>query len=416
MVTACAFSANDRLLVVGGTLVGSGIAGSRESLRIWDLVEGTPPTRLDITKEQAILSAVLFLPGSQDIVTGAALHRDKSIDGLVQFWDLKSRVEKHRIEFAGKPVGALAVSNDGRWLAIGVGGPPSRVVVVNLTDGKSRLELAGHGECITSLGFSPDSTVLVSSGGDGAVRAWDVATWRKLHELAPNHDLATVAVSPSAKQPVVAVARSKSKEVVLWNYQSGLQIGTLGGQIQPVMSLVFSPDARLLITAGDLSLQVAPGKPPELPITIDGCAQVLIWNVATGAVLSAIPGHRTEVRGLAFSQSGDHVVIGEAAGTLRLWEIAALGSTGPEKAPTGKQKRKETKGRVERLRGGLRELKVPSIKYGRRGGPRDGDNYEPARERWRFTSLPMIAAVPKGVKLVGGHGQSGLTSTSTRLR
>jgi WD40 repeat protein len=39
---------------------------------------------------------------------------------------------------------------------------------------RALLELRGHADCVTSVGFSPDGTHIVSGSRDSSIRIWDV--------------------------------------------------------------------------------------------------------------------------------------------------------------------------------------------------------------------------------------------------
>jgi WD40 repeat protein/tetratricopeptide (TPR) repeat protein len=82
------------------------------------------------------------------------------------------------------------------------------------------------------------------------------------------------------------------------------------GHTLDVMSLVFSPDGKLLATGGGQS----PGE------TADGTIE--IWNVESRREIRTIYAHSRGVQALAFSPDGRLLVSSGMDGKIRLWEVA----------------------------------------------------------------------------------------------
>ena len=83
---------------------------------------------------------------------------------------------------------ALAVSPDGRLLAIGCSYPfawhvreypPASAYVIGLGDGKVRHELVGHREWVLAVAFRPDGKCLATLGAEGTIRVWDTESGRE---------------------------------------------------------------------------------------------------------------------------------------------------------------------------------------------------------------------------------------------
>lgn len=84
------------------------------------------------------------------------------------------------VAFAFAPDSGLLASGGWRFVAGRDGEPDYRqaeggVQLWDVRTGALRRTVAAHAREVTSLGFSPDGTLLVSGGRDGAVKLWDVA-------------------------------------------------------------------------------------------------------------------------------------------------------------------------------------------------------------------------------------------------
>lgn len=110
------------------------------------------------------------------------------------------------------------------------------------------------GKNIGSLTFSPDSTAVACGTYTGIVRVWDVATGRSVSAFSVNGD------DPS------------------------------GAAAQPVTTLAFSPDGRMLVTAG----------------STDGTLG--LWDVASGRNLATLTVPGEDVTSAAFTPAGTLLV------------------------------------------------------------------------------------------------------------
>jgi WD40 repeat protein len=102
--------------------------------------------------------------------------------------------------------------------------------------------------------------------------------------------------------------------VCLWDALSGVKVATLDGQRAPVTAMAFSPDSRVLASAGYLS------------------SDVWLWNVPSGepGLLLAAVTEACSVESLAFQPQGqllaigaiDWMMTGGSDGQVFLWDIA----------------------------------------------------------------------------------------------
>ena len=138
-----------------------------------------------------------FTPDGRRLVTGG-------IAGTVTIWDVRSRAVVRRLRFSG-PVAAVAVSPDGRLLAIQREAGKRRDLRVDVRDLRSgrtvrthRLRFGVGRFGVGQLEFTDDGRVLVAvdccRGGSRAV-GWDARSGAPLFDV-PAIDLRPLAATP----------------------------------------------------------------------------------------------------------------------------------------------------------------------------------------------------------------------------
>ena len=114
-------------------------------------------------------------------------------DTKVLLVDLETRsiVRSTPVEPLGQPFGGArnnTVAPDGR--TVGVGGAYGDVVVVDAVTGRLSPFPHAHDDFVESVTFAPDYATFVTTGRDGAVKLWDMASHELLDSvlpLGPNH-------------------------------------------------------------------------------------------------------------------------------------------------------------------------------------------------------------------------------------
>jgi WD40 repeat protein len=89
--------------------------------------------------------------------------------------------------------------------------------------------------------------------------------------------------------------------VKLWDPATGTAVSTLSGHAGVVSSVAFSPDGRLLASAGSTDKTVK------------------LWDPATGTAVSTLSGHAGVVSSVAFSPDGRLLASASGDMTVRLW-------------------------------------------------------------------------------------------------
>jgi WD40 repeat protein len=125
-------------------------------------------------------------------------------------------------------------------------------------------ELAGHQGAVTAIAVAPDSTDVVSSGADGLLRVWNLATATERLVLR-GHKGAVLACAVSPDGRVIA-SGAADHDVRLWDRETGASIAVLVGHTDAVTACAFAPDGSWLATGGG-----------------DADGTVRIWDMASRA-------------------------------------------------------------------------------------------------------------------------------------
>ena len=150
-------------------------------------------------------------------------------------------------------------SPDGRSLAE-LPRTGTEIALLDLTDHKPPALLRLSSGAVTSLAFSPDSTLLAGAGSGQVVRVWDAATQREVARLQGHVGAVTgVAFSPDGQ---LLATSSADHTVMLWptTWQKNFEI--ISNAWGPFR---LSPDGKTLATFDK----------------VEGSKRILLWDVAT---------------------------------------------------------------------------------------------------------------------------------------
>jgi RNA polymerase sigma factor (sigma-70 family) len=176
--------------------------------------------------------------------------------------------------------------------------------------GTVRFRLGGWGHAVL---FTPDGRRLISTGGGGGPRLWEVTTGRPLGQLiVPGGGQAgPVALSPDGH---TLATGDGSGSIHLIDLRTGKATRHIRAHLEAVAALAFSPDGKLLASGGHFDVPRRQGQ--DNPICL--------WDVSTGKRVRLLSGHRDAVLGLAFSPDGKTLASGAERydATFRLWDVA----------------------------------------------------------------------------------------------
>jgi predicted Ser/Thr protein kinase len=200
----------------------------------------------------------------------------------------------------------LAVSPDGKWLAVATG-HRAAVTVWDLETGDKRHDLGEHARHFGSVAYSPDGKRLASASADWTVKIWDAASGGLLHTLRGHSGhVRDAAFSHDGRLLVSACPDDRALRV--WQVADGALVRTIPVKAGCV-SVAYSPDGNHLAGAcGDWTVRV--------------------WNAATGQQQQTFGPLAGAADALAFSPDGGRLAAGSRGvdGTIKVWDV----STGAE--------------------------------------------------------------------------------------
>lgn len=222
-----------------------------DRIKVTDLASGKEVLKFKNSRHMEFLSVVYapdgrWLAGSQSKLKERKTRRQGEYMittlfyvGETVIWDAQTGAVLATINDDNAPNWQLALSPDGRTLAIGTGPTMPKgkdcvkelcegygeVLLVNTSDWKIRARLTGKAHPIRVLAFSPNGKWLAGSSGRGA--------------------------GPLSRDG------KEEYEALIWNLETGLLQERLPRHSGPIMALAFSPDGKWLASSGrDRSMKI----------------------------------------------------------------------------------------------------------------------------------------------------------------
>jgi WD40 repeat protein len=262
-----AFSGDGSLLAVGDNgaplFNPGGVAQVSPTVTVWDVATGRP-----VGAEKKTATRLLRIALSPDGKRLAAACTPRELlfgpapptaPRTVTVWDVGSGKE---LPLRGEVKDAawdVAFSPDGRLLAVGVGGFPSKVRVWDVDTGREEpsFDLTGPPASggPAALTFSRDGRRLAFGWTDRAVRVWDRRSGEVLVLEGHTQTIAGAAFCPEEAGGGRLATASADGTVRLWDLETGALTLLLPCARDIPPSVAFSPDGRrLYATAGDRPL------------------------------------------------------------------------------------------------------------------------------------------------------------------
>ncbi|WP_159053416.1 NB-ARC domain-containing protein [Streptomyces regalis] len=266
------------------------------------------------------------------------------------------------------PVRALAVSPDGKYLA--VAGEDGKEVIVEVFEPRLKntimyeppdsavYTLFGHTGEVQALAYTPDGRYLISGAADATVRLWEPTRGIRIDQRPDRREdpaVLSVAFSPDG----TSIATAGPRGMTTARSDTGRGRFPRGG---PTRAVAYSPDGRWIATMnnrgyitllnarhsndyedyGDtldfdgvdtrrLEAHSTLAFSPDGTLLAVGCDTIVrLWdprNTRTRQTPVELPGHQGPVRTVAFSPDGSQLAAAGDFGEVWLWDLATRSCT-----------------------------------------------------------------------------------------
>jgi WD40 repeat protein len=276
------------------------------AVRLWDAKSGRMLRRLGDPAEQVM--AVAISADGRQIAVGGALAVGA---GSVHVWDAATGKRVWSSSDHTKEVLAIAFENRHRWVATAAA--DGLVMIRDAQSGRLVRTLSDHKGGATSLAFTPDGNTLVCGEAFGGARIWDTRTGQLLHtfEAATSQaesftiDRLMNSIGLSRDGRTLAIcASSVNNEFVdpvrIWDVRTGTVIRDFTAENIHGRPMALSPDGSIVATGGKT---------------------VKLWDVRSGKMLRELFGHLKRTQAIVFSADGQRLFAGGSYGTTNIWDV-----------------------------------------------------------------------------------------------
>jgi RNA polymerase sigma factor (sigma-70 family) len=333
-VSSLAFAPDGKTLAVGD---------ETNTIRLWDLKASQVAAKLvgekAATQTRGVgdaITSLAFAPDGKTLVSVGDYG-----DGTIRVWDMEGRKERRRIQSQFGDTRLLALSPDGKTVA--VTGMSGIVRLWDVATGKEADGDLGSQGAVYAVAVSPDSRQVATAGCDGVVRLWDRATAKELGSFRPHvRQIFALAFSPDGKRLLSSGAYEPAR---LWDLSERKEVRAFAGSmgaVRGVNNLSLSPDGtRVALTTnseevelvdvatGKVERTVAKGMIDRVAFSPDGKRlagggfdkMIHVWDLETGKeVWSAA--HPVSTASVAFSADGRLVAVGAYSSVIFLYDAA----------------------------------------------------------------------------------------------
>ncbi|HKU76192.1 MAG TPA: TIR domain-containing protein [Pyrinomonadaceae bacterium] len=309
-------------------------AGYDRLTRVWRTDTWKPVTEL--RGHSGRLEKMQFSNDGRVLVTA-------SEDGTARVWESGTWRPLAILQGHTKPMTDLTVSPDSRYVVTAAKDSSARIWEIDLSGGDDVAEIDGSTENglanALPMVYSPDGRLVAITSATQIVEIWEPSTSRRITELGRGTFLG---FSPDGRYAFKVDNRRHatppSFDAEMWDVRTWQKVADLPGHSEDIRDIAFSPDGRLVATAGgevriwetgtgksvavfkERSWRVVFSPDGKWLGTLNTQTTAHIREVGTWRDVAELRGHTAWIRTIAFSNDGSRILTAGEDRTARLWE------------------------------------------------------------------------------------------------
>lgn len=231
------------------------VPGRRNNLKVFDLFQGGQPKTVTLPGRNMSMGSAAFID-ERSILIGSQLFDQEKGTSLLQIWDAASGTMSHELEqfaLTSHRDGALVLSSD-RSRCITRHSDHLTVWELAARNKLFELSFSSHGNSqaeVSNFAISPDNSTVVANQGNGLLM-WNATSGAPILRAEHKHtgDVTCLAISPDDS---VLVSAGRDGAVYAWNAHSGVQLRKLLHTNVDVQHVTFLKGGSEVLIAGEVS-------------------------------------------------------------------------------------------------------------------------------------------------------------------
>ena len=223
-------------------------------------------------------------------------------DGRILAWDNLTDTTKYSVIHENSLINrALAISDDGKWLACGTQNSIIQLIQLEAAKGEP-IDIIDTKQIIWGMKFSPDNKYLYTIGSDTTISRIDLSNINNEVVAHCGSNIKCLAISNDGK---TLAAGTDDGTIEFWKVDQNFSRETIKVDSNAIFAIELRKDGALLATGDQKGI-------------------VKIWDANSKNKIMTLTGHQARVNDSKVDPGGNLIASASSDGSVRIWETAKL--------------------------------------------------------------------------------------------